>query len=47
MTQLGEEMRLKYIDKERKTLLGNIEVAQSRITELNTQQQNIIMSQED
>lgn len=41
------ELKLKYIDKERKTLLGEISVAQSRIAELNRQRQNLIMSQEE
>ena len=41
------ELKLKYIDKERKTLLGDISVAQSRIAELNRQRQNIIMGQEE
>jgi hypothetical protein len=41
------ELKLKYIENERKTLLGEIRVAQSRIVELNRQRQNLIMSQEE
>lgn len=41
------ELKLKYIEKERKNLLGDIRVAQERIAELNRQRQNIIMSQEE
>jgi hypothetical protein len=41
-----QKMKLKYIEKERKTLLGDIRVAQSRIAELNRQRQNIIMKEE-
>jgi hypothetical protein len=40
------ELKLKYIEKERKMLLGDIRVAQSRIAELNRQRQNLIMLQE-
>lgn len=41
-----KNLKLKYIDKERKTCLDVISTAQSRIEELNEQRQNIIMSQE-
>lgn len=41
-----DRLKLKYIEKERKTLLGDIRVAQSRIAELNRQRQNLIMKEE-
>ena len=41
-----KRLKLKYIEKERKILLGDIEVAQSRIANLNRQRENIIMSKE-
>ena len=40
-------LTLKYIEKERKALLGEIRIAQSRIDELDRQRQNMIMSQEE
>lgn len=39
-----KRLKLKYIDKERKTLLNKIGVAQERIIELNIQRQNLIMA---
>ena len=40
-----KKLKLKYIEKERKDLLCDISVAQSRIAELNRQRESIIMSQ--
>ena len=42
-----DRLKLKYVEKERKMLLGEIGMAQSRIAELNLQRENIIMSRED
>ena len=42
-----KNIKLRYIENARRAELGNIEVARHRLAELNTQRQNIIMSEDE